>query len=484
MSNNSSEQGQTRRDFLQTGTAAIGASAVESRGRAQNPPGRRKRPNIVFFFGEGQRGDSLSLAGNPILKTPNHDRIGREGVYFPNSFVMNALCAPARAATLTGMYSHSTGALGNDTTHPLPASTPMFTELLHEAGYEIAMCGKAHLGNGAKDRYWDYYFAYNAPGTDYYHPVVWEGRNGKITGPHTHAGYADDVVTDCALDWLKQPREKPFCLLLWWTAPHAPFYRARRHLDLYNGIPIPKPATFDDDLKGYPGKPLAFREANNKIGTTILGGDDPRSLEELVKDYYAGLVDIDENVGRVLDWLTETGQLDDTVVLHSSDHGFFLGEWRMYDKRFMHEPSIRVPTMIRYPKEFPPGRVVEAMVLNLDIGPTLLELAGIEIPSKMQGRSLVKLAKGEPAQWRKDWLYEYYEYPESQRVRPHRGVRTDRYKLIHYYREPEEWELYDLETDPDERNNLYGRPEHAGLAEQLKRRIAELRRETGDTPEA
>ena len=482
MSDNSSEQTQTRRSFLQTGTAAVTTTLAGSRAKAQNQSTNRKQPNIVFFFGEGQRADSLSLAGHPILRTPNHDRIGREGVYFRNSFVMNALCAPARAATLTGMYSHSTGALGNKTEDPLPASIPMFTDVLHRAGYEIAMCGKAHLGAGAKDRYWDYYFAYNAPGTDYYHPTgIWEGRNGKITGPRTYSGYVDDVVTDRALDWLKQPRDKPFCLLLWWTAPHAPFYRARRHLDLYNGVAIPKPVTFDDDLKGYPGKPRAFAEADNKIGTTILGNDDPRSLEELVKNYYAGLIDIDENTGRVLDWLTETGQLDDTVVLHSSDHGFFLGEWRMYDKRFMHEPSIRVPTMIRYPREFPAGTVVDDMVLNLDIGPTLLELAGVEIPPKMQGKSMVKLAKGDKTGWRKDWLYEYYEYPESQRVRPHRGVRTERYKLIHYYMEPQEWELYDLQTDPGERNNLHGNPQYADLTEQLKKRITELRQETGDT---
>ena len=225
----------------------------------------------------------------------------------------------------------------------------------------------------------------------------------------------------------------------------------------------------------------AFAEADNKIGTTILGNDDPRSLEELVKDYYAGLVDVDENIGRVVNWLEQTRQLDDTVLLHSSDHGFFLGEWRMYDKRFMHEPSIRVPTMIRYPKEFKAGTKVDEMVLNLDIAPTLLELAGVEVPANMQGKSMVKLAKGDAAGWRKDWLYEYYEYPESQKVRPHKGVRTERYKLIHYYLPPEEFELYDLQNDPGETKNLYGTPGAAELTKQLKSRLAELRKETGDT---
>jgi arylsulfatase A-like enzyme len=479
MSNPKIGSGETRRQFLQAGRTLAATTLLPRTGTAQSGS-NKSRPNIILMLGEGQRADALSLAGNRILQTPNHDRIGREGVYFRNGFVTNALCAPARAVIMTGMHSHSTGALGNDTRAPLPSSIPLFTDLLHQAGYEVALCGKAHIGEGARDRYWDYYLAYNAPGTNYYHPVMWEGHHGNITGPNKHSGYVDDLVTDRAIDWLKQKREKPFCLLLWWTAPHAPFYRARRHLDLYNGVPIPKPDTFDDDLQGYPGKPRAFADADNKIGTTILGNDDPRSLEELVKDYYAGLVDIDENIGRVLDYLTASGQLDDTVILNTSDHGFFLGEWRMYDKRFMHEPSIRVPMTIRYPKLFKAGSVVDEMVLEMDIAPTLLELAGVKPPTNMQGRSMVKLAQGQERTWRKDWLYEYYEYPASQKVRPHRGVRTERYKFIHYYLEPEEFELYDLQVDPGERKNLYGRPECAELIRTLKARLMELRQETGD----
>lgn len=479
MSHHNAGSEETRRRFLQTG-GTLAATTLLPRTGAAESGSNQSRPNIILMLGEGQRADALSLAGNRILQTPNHDRIGREGVYFRNGFVTNALCAPARAVIMTGMHSHSTGALGNDTRGPLPSSIPLFTDLLHQAGYEVALCGKAHIGEGARDRYWDYYLGYNAPGTNYYHPVMWEGHHGNITGPNKYSGYVDDVVTDRAIDWLKQKREKPFCLLLWWTAPHAPFYRARRHLDLYNGVPIPKPDTFDDDHKGYPGKPRAFADADNKIGTTILGSDDPRSLEELVKDYYAGLVDIDENIGRVLDYLTESGQLDNTAILNTSDHGFFLGEWRMYDKRFMHEPSIRVPMTIRYPKLFKAGSVVDGMVLEMDIAPTLLELAGVEVPANMQGHSLVKLAQGQEKNWRKDWLYEYYEYPASQKVRPHRGVRTERYKFIHYYLEPEEFELYDLQTDPGEKQNLYGRPEWAELTRTLKARLLELRQETGD----
>jgi arylsulfatase A-like enzyme len=469
----------TRRQFFES-SAGFAVSAVAApRLKAQSSESGRK-PNIVFLLGEGQRADALSLAGNKLLKTPNHDRIGREGVWFRNAFVMNALCAPARAAAMTGMYSHATGALGNDTNRPIPPSIPLFSDLLRQAGYEVALCGKAHIGEGARDRYWDYYFAYNSPSTDFYHPLMYEGRNGKYTGPEKYSGYADDIITDHALGWLQQKRDKPFCLCLWFQAPHAPFYRARRDLDLYNGVPIPKPDTFDDDLKGYPGKPRAFADADNKIGTTLLSDDDPRSLEELVKDYYAGLVDVDRNIGRVFEWLTETGQLDDTIILHSSDHGFFLGEWRMYDKRFMHEPSIRVPMMIRYPRAFRAGSVVNEMVLNIDVAPTILELAGIAIPDRVQGKSMVKLAKGEETTWRKDWLYEYYEYPGSQQVRPNRGVRTERYKYIEYFLPPEEFELYDLQTDPGERNNLYGNPQYAELTRTLRQRLTELRKETGD----
>lgn len=470
-----STQDPSRREFLQAGLALSSAPIAE----AFTPDDPKEKPNILLLLGEGQRADALSLAGNKILQTPNHDRIGREGVQFQNAFVMNALCAPARAAMMTGMYSHSTGALGNQN-HPIPKSIPFFTDLLHDAGYEVALVGKAHIGNGARDRYWDYYFGYNAASTNYYHPKFSEGHNGHVGEPETYNQYVDDLITDKALGWLQQKRTKPFCLLVWFQAPHAPFYRARRHLDLYNGTPIPKPPTFDDDLKGYPGKPRAFADADNKIGTTILSDDDPRSLEELVKDYYAGLVAVDENIGRLFGWLEQSGRLDNTIMLHSSDHGFFLGEWRMYDKRFMHEPSIRVPLMIRYPSKFRAGTVVREMALNLDIAPTLLELAGVAVPPNMQGRSLVPLAQGTPVSWRKDWLYEYYEYPGNQQVRPNRGVRTERYKLIHYYLPPEEFELYDLQNDPDERNNLYNDPAHAALAARLKARITELRRETGD----
>jgi arylsulfatase A-like enzyme len=475
----------SRRSFLGAGAGVVGGMALglDSVRLSGQQSGHFPRPNFVFMTTDGHRPEALSLNGNSIIHTPNFDRIGREGMQFHNSFVVNALCLPSRATALTGLYSHNTGCSDNQA-REIPHEVPMFTDLLRKAGYEVGLFGKAHVKDlGLRD--WDYYFGYPHAATDYFWPVVQEGAHGHLQPPETHEGYVEDVVTDKAVEWLKKKRDKPFCLILWFQSPHAPFFRARRSLDLYNGIPIPKPATFDDDLKGYPGKPRAFAHADNKIGTyaknSTTAANCARTLEELTKDYYAGIEDADVNVGKVFKALSDLGQLDDTVILFSSDHGFFLGEWRMYDKRFMHEPSIRVPTLVRYPRMIRPGTTADPMVLNLDIAPTFLELAGIAVPQWMQGRSMVPLLKGgTPPAWRKDWLYEYYEYPGPHRVRKNRGVRTERYKLIHYYEVPEEFELYDLQEDPGELHNLYGDARYASLAKELYQRIRELRQETDD----
>ena len=490
---------QSRRAFLKTsagvlGGLALGQAPLQNLSAKDIPSGRK--PNIIIYLGEGVRSNELGCTGNQIIHTPNFDRIAREGMLFRNAFTTNALCAPSRATLLTGRYSHSINVLGNEPIKwlfndtqtgngPIPKETPLVSELLHQAGYETGFFGRAHCRGALRDRYWDYYLGFNIR-TDYFKPVLMEGIAGNYSEKKLD-GFVDDVVTDGALKWLEQERDKPFFLFMNPFTPHAPFYRARRHLDLYNGVKIPKPVTFDDDLKGYPGKPTAFVDANNKIGTTLLGDDDPRTLEEVVKDHYAGVVNNDENLGRLIDWLEHTGKLDDTIIIVTSDHGFFLGEWRMYDKRFMHEPSIRVPFLVRYPGMVKAGSRCEQAALNVDVAPTLLELAGVNVSPAMHGRSLVPLLKGEkPENWRKDWLYENFEYPGSEKVRPHYGVRTERHKLIHYYKIsaypelPEEFELYDLQKDPGERYNLYGKPGYSTLTQQLMNRISELRKETGD----
>jgi len=477
----------SRREFLKKTAGAVTSLAlVEAAASSaqQSTLTQAARPNFIFVMTNGHRPSALSLAGNAIVQTPNFDRIAREGAQLRQAFVVNSLCLPSRATALTGLYSHNTGCIDNGD-RAIPADVPMFTDLLRAAGYEVGLFGKAHVKDLGK-RYWDYYFGFPSAVTDYFWPVIEQGARGVVQEPQTSNGYVDDVVATHALEWIKQKRGKPFCLLLWLQSPHAPFFRARRHLDLYNGIPIPKPATFDDDLKGYPGKPRAFADADNKIGTYALHSqtrmNSARSLEEVTKDYYAGIVLADENMGNTFETLTAMGVLDDTVVLFTADHGFFLGEWRMYDKRFMHEPSIRVPLFIRYPRLIKPGTVVpDKMTLNLDWAPTILDLAGVPIPSQMQGRSLRPLLHGEqPANWRTDWLYEYYEYPGPHNVKKNRGIRTDRYKLIHYYEEPQEFELYDLQEDPGELRNLYSEPRFASLTRELLARIDELRKETGD----
>jgi arylsulfatase A-like enzyme len=471
--------GPTRRELLQGSLAVAGAAVASSLAPSilQAQPAA-KRPNLIFFLGEGQRADALSIAGNPVLKTPHHDRIGREGMRFQNAFCTNALCAPARAVALTGQYSRSTGALSNmGLGNPLPADVPLFTEMLRDAGYEIGLVGKVHGRKGFEDRHWDYYFGHNDPANNYNNPFFKEGRNGQV-GPQQqfHNVYADDLAVDRALAWLEEDRgDKPFCLLVWFVAPHEPFFRPRRHFDLYNnGTVIPKPATFNDDLKGYPGKPKGFIDATNKIGVTY---SHPAcgSLEGMAKDYYAGLVAVDDNIGRIFSYLEKKHILDETAIVHTSDHGYFLGEFGCFDKRLMHEPSIRVPLQIRYPHRVPAGTVRSEMALDVDLAPTFLDLAGLPVPAHMQGKSLLPLAHAADPAFRPEWYYEYYEWPNPETVRPHRGIRTERYKLIHYTMPPEEFELYDLHADPGETRNLYGLPEHAALQQHLHQRLEALR---------
>ena len=476
--------GPTRRDILKMGASALGSVAVATQSSAsqqRQKAERDDRPSFVIFMTDGQRADEMSIVGNRIIRTPHMDRIVREGIRFENAFVVNALCAPSRATVLTGMYSQRNGVVDNKY-RPIASGLPIISDFLHEAGYEVAFCGKSHVKGALRDRYWDYYFGY-VDQADYFVNRIAEGFDGKIDADSNgrddvYRGYVDDVVTEAAIEWLQGRREKPFCLFLWLYAPHDPFLRPRHYLDLFSDVVIPKPTTFDDDLKSYPGKPKAFVEADNKIGTFEWAA----TLESLVKNHYASTMAADDDLGRVLEVLTRTGRLDDTVVMITADHGYFLGEWRLVDKRLMHEPSIRIPLAIRYPKLIKPASVSDKMALNIDIAPTVLALAGLKVPEEMQGRSLVPLIKDNDSKWRKDWLYEYYEFPGWHMVQKNRGVRTQRYKLIEYYEtEPKEYELYDLQADPGENYNLYGDPKYAELTGELLRRLEELRRETGET---
>jgi len=317
----------SRREFLQA-AAATGAAVIApqllpvslAHGAA------RTRPNLVFFLGEGARWDESSLAGNRLLKTPNIDRIGREGAVFTDAFCINSLCLPSRATILSGLYSHTTGAVDNQHSK-VPDRFPIVTDLIRSHGYEVAFIGKSHVQGSLMDRYWDYYLGFSGQ-ADYQCPVVVEGANGRFGAPRSYHEYVDDLLTRKAVDWLRQPHRAPFCLFLWFYAPHAPFDRPLRMVNDFNGVPIPKPAGFDEYLSGYTGKPHGVIEARNKIGSQFLQRDDPRSLEELVKDHYVGVESNDEDIGQVMRVLESQGILDDTAIVWSSDHGFFLGEHR------------------------------------------------------------------------------------------------------------------------------------------------------------
>jgi arylsulfatase A-like enzyme len=423
------------------------------------------RPSFVLMMTDDQRWDTLSLVGNKLIRTPHMDRIGREGIVFKNAFVTNALCAPSRATFLTGTYSHVNGVFDNRN-RVVDPKAPWMPDLLRAAGYEVAFFGKSHTKNAYRERTWDAYFGYQGQGR-YTKPVIAEGVDGKDV---PHEGWMDDVVTDKAVEWLKKRTDKPFCLFLFFKAPHRSWERPARHAELMKDVDPPKPATFADPAAD---KPAAFRDADNRIGNA----KDVLDYGKLIKDYHAVIQGVDDNIGKVFQALEETKKLDDTALLFTGDNGFFLGEWGRYDKRFMHEVSIRVPLVIRYPKLIQAGSTSDRMALNVDFAPTVLELAGLPVPAAMQGRGLKPLLKGEAVAWRKDWYYHYYEYPDSHKVKPHRGVRTETAKLIHYYEEPVEFELYDLAKDPNELKNLANDPAHAALQKELLARLNTLAKE-------
>jgi arylsulfatase A-like enzyme len=453
--------------------------------------GRRARgaPNVVFIMTDDQRQDAMSAYGNEILKTPNMDRIGAGGVRFTEAFVTNSLCAPSRASILTGLYSHAHGVITNGggpefyNQPGLRADQLTFVHLLRQAGYHTALVGKWHLRSAPSG--FDEWVIF--PDQGMYHDPAMIANGVALT----LRGHADDVVGDQALAFLAhRPKEKPFCLLYQFKSPHRSWMPAERFARAFDDVMIQLPRTFEDRLAG---RPEALRRAEMAIAdmpdfrdrgvspSLPLEERKRRNLEHLVKNYYRVLLSVDENVGRMLDALDRDGVADDTIIVYTSDNGFFLGEHGLFDKRLMYEPSIRVPLLVRYPARIAAGRVDRShLVLNVDVAPTLLELAGIPVPVWMQGRSLVPLLEGKDSPWRDAFLYEYYEYPAEHCARKNRGIRTDRWKLIHFWEQPEEWELYDLRADPDETNNLAGKREHAATLTRLRTRLAELRRELED----
>jgi arylsulfatase A-like enzyme len=462
-----------------TRRGALAALAVPALLRSQ----AAQRPNIVFLITDDQRYDAMSCAGNRILHTPNMDRIAAGGIHFRNAFVINSLCGPSRASYLTGLYTHTHGVRVNEGNPPgLRPGQITWPLLLQRAGYQTAAVGKWHINSDPEG--FDSWRILPGQGR-YANPIFRDAR-----GRTEFTGWACDVVGHLALDFLKQrATDRPFALWCGFKEPHRAWEPAPRLAHVYDDVRIPEPATFHDDLRG---RPAAVRDADNKVwnmpdfakrGVAPDLPPDQRKRENfqaMVKNWYRCVAGVDQNVGRILDFLDENGLSENTIVVFTSDNGFFLGEHGMFDKRLMYEESLRVPLLLRYPRLVKPGTVATGMALNVDVAPTMLELAGVA-PPELHGRSLVPLLAGSaPASWRKSFLYEYYEYPGSHSVRKNRGVRTGRWKYIHYFEPPEEFELYDLQKDPREVNNLYGRPQYAGKVAELRAELDRLRKETAD----
>ena len=483
------KQDYTRRDFMKA--AGLGAAALAlpgCTGVMQFFSGEKsgKRPNIIFIMTDDHASHALSCYGSRINKTPNLDRLAQEGMLFENCFCTNSICSPSRAVILTGKYSHLNGVIDNR--EKFDGEQQTFPKLLQEAGYETAMVGKWHLKSSPTGfDYWNI-----LPGQGAYHnPAFIEmGENKKYTG------YVTDLITDFCLDWLKnRTSEKPFCLMYHHKAPHRRWQLDEKHAKMYEDVDIPVPETFNDDYKT---RSDAARQQEMTIERHLQPKDvkmePPAGLSgqalkkwkyhRYIKDYLRCVASVDDNVGRLLDYLDESGLAENTVVFYTSDQGFYLGDHSWFDKRFMYEESLRMPLLVRYPREIKTGSVNRDIVLNLDFAETFLDFAGAVKPEDMQGRSIRRLLRGKtPGDWRKSMYYHYYEYPAVHMVKRHYGVRTKRYKLMHFYYDIDAWELYDLEKDANELNNVYDEPDYAGVVAELKGEIERLRKQYGDSDE-
>ncbi|MBP6963320.1 MAG: sulfatase [Armatimonadetes bacterium] len=457
----------TRREFL----AGIGAAcAVLPLVGVEGASAPSKQPNLVFILTDDHRFDAMSCMGHPFLRTPNIDRIAREGAIFRNAFVTTSLCSPSRASFLTGRYAHSHGVLNNATV--FEDSQPTFPTVLKAAGYETAFVGKWHMaGQEGPRKGFDYWFSFKGQGV-YYSPTV--NDNGEVKRVGT---YMTDLLTDKAVEWLNRPRNAPFCLYLSHKAVHGPFQPAVRHKKLYAGEKIERPKSMSDTLEGKPEWIRRGMEPGHDLTGALT---DPAKLDELILDYCRTLVAVDEGVGRVLDTLEAMGELDNTVIVFCGDNGYFLGEHGRVDKRLMYEESIRIPMVMRYPKVVKPGTEVQGMVLNIDLCPTFLDLAGVTAPQGIQGRSFRPLLRGKARGWREEWMYEYFREKGYNWTPTTVGVRTERWKYIEYLdEEGVPAELYDLREDPTELRNLVDDAKHADRLSEMRARLARLRDETG-----
>ncbi len=442
------------------------------------------RPNIVFIMTDDHAAHAIGAYGSRVNRTPNLDRLAREGALLRNVFATNAICTPSRAAILTGQYSHVNGVT---VFNRFDSTRTTVARLLQQGGYYTAMVGKWHLGSDPAgfDR-WEI-----LPGQGAYeNPVLYTAEGEK-----TYAGrYVTDVITDLALDVLeRRPRQKPFFLMVHHKAPHRPWQPDASHAAQFARLRIPEPATFWDwyatrtdalrenqqrvaadltrrDLKLKPPPELAGPELAAWLGTkpeTVAVVQDGRTVtltgeplarwkyQRYMQDYLATVQSVDDNVGRLLTYLDRSGLARNTIVVYTSDQGFFLGDHGLFDKRFMYDESLRMPFLVRWPAGIKRGTTSNAIALNVDFAPTFLDAAGVAVPAEMQGRSLLPVLRSRPpADWRTSMYYRYYHDPGDHNTRAHYGVRTLTHKLIHYWKK-DQWELFDLAADPSELHNLY-----------------------------
>ncbi len=449
-----------------------------------------KRPNIVFIFTDDHCEQALSAYDPSRITTPNLDRIANEGMKFTRCYVTNSICGPSRAVIQTGKHSHLNGFIHNG--NNFDGSQQTFPKLLQKSGYQTAVIGKWHLKS--TPRGFDHFDVLIGQGP-YYNPPMRRGSNGELKKTIKHTGYTTDIITDLALDWLKDQRDadKPFMLMYQHKAPHRNWQPGPKYLNWLDDVTISEPETLWDDYANraspasnqtmtiknhlsafdlkfttpgnltpeqkslwnaaYGPKNAAYQKAKGDMSKKEIV---QWKYQRYVKDYLRCVKSVDDGVGRILDYLDQNNLADNTVVIYSSDQGWYLGEHGWYDKRWMYEESLKTPLLVRYPGVVKAKSVNDDIVSNLDFAETFLDLAGIEVPEDMQGHSLVPLFKGStPKDWRQSFYYHYYEFPGAHSVARHYGVTNGHHKLIHYY-QLDEWELFDLKKDPNELKSVYG----------------------------
>lgn len=413
----------------------------------------KKKPNIIFILIDDQRYDFLSFLNHPWIKTPNIDKLASNGLYFSNAFVTTSLCSPSRASIMTGQYAHSHQVIDNDT--PLPKSIPTFPKELQKNGYNTAFMGKWHMGgeNDMPRPGFNLWISFKGQG-EYNNPQF--NINGERVD---RKGYTPDLLTDYACDFITEnaKKEKPYFLYLSHKSIHEPFTPAERHEHVYENLQIPRPASFADTPGNNRGKPdWVVKQRKSWHGSERPMLTEAEAYDDFFRQYSECMLGVDESIGRIEKTLADLGQLDETVIIYYSDNGYLIGEHGLIDKRVGYEESIRVPAFVHCPDLIKKPAVNNEFILNIDIGPTILDLAGAKIPETMHGKSFLPLIKNEKTNWRDAFIYEYFIDPNAVQTPTIFGVRTKKYSYMTYHGVWDNYELYDMEKDPKQMNNLLG----------------------------